>query len=229
MTVDLNVRAETMEHVEAFAALAKRLGFEIIVTSYGREAKIIPTKDVQIKILRRRELRGKTINALKTQTNQFRRKAAILAVPLGGGSVTNWAAKDPRIDLLTLASLDRKMSLSRTTARIAAASDTALEIPIEPLLRHRGLDRSRYLKAYREAVEVALAADMQVVLVSGAVDVFDLRSPDALSYIGAVIGLDRKYVQNALRWARNRVLRNLERMRPEFITPGVEIVGRVSE
>ncbi len=233
MTADLNVRAKTLQQVSEFKALAEALGIEIIVTCCDELAH--PSQDqgsdkATVRVFTRRDLHGRTVNALKTQTNQFRRRNAILAVPLGATSATNWAAEDPRVDLLTVTNLDRKAQLKRSTARFAASSDTALEIPIRPLIRTVGLDRSRYLKAYRETIETALTAEMQVVLSSSAADAYELRSPAGLCYIGTVLGLDRKYVKDSLEWAKRRVLRNVDRFRPEFIAPGVEIVrGRPSD
>ena len=224
MVTDLYVHA-TETNVDLFAQMASALGIDTIAAPSPQDADPVRYLD-RVKIVRRVDLRGKIISALKTQTLQNRRCAVILAVPLRGVNTANWAAEDPRIDLLTVTSTNREHQLKTTTAHLAADGDTALEIPLRPLVINRGLDRSLILKAFREAVSVALSAGMQIVISSHARHPLEMRSGPAIEFVGTILELDRKYCRDAMRWADNRISRNEQRLDPDFIAPGLEVVRR---
>ncbi|MCF2137242.1 MAG: hypothetical protein K9W43_08370 [Candidatus Thorarchaeota archaeon] len=224
MGIDLNVQIGKKD-VIGFVTMAERLSIDYIIAARSQGEKI-STSNEQVQILPRTDLTGNTLNALRTQINQTRRRSIIVAVPLKGINIANWAADDARIDVLTLTSRERKYGLKTTTAKLAASSGIALELPIRPLLTSMGFERSKILKIYREATTTALEAGMQVVLSSGAQIPIEMRSPAAIRYIGTVVGLTKKYLQDAEKWAHKRILQNMSRMDKDFIAPGIRIINR---
>ncbi|MHA1771123.1 MAG: RNase P subunit p30 family protein [Candidatus Thorarchaeota archaeon] len=222
MGIDLNVQIGR-GNIDEFVAMAERLGLEYIIATMTHWDKETTSKK-GVQILPRTNLTGKTLNALRTQINQTRRKAIIVSVPLKEINIVNWAAEDSRIDVLTLISRDRKYGLKPTTAKLAADSDIALELPIRPIMVSFGFERSKILKIYREATVTALEAGMQVVLSSGAQAPIEMRSPAAIRYIGEVVGLGKEYLSDAEKWGYERIQRNIERIDRDFIAPGIRIV-----
>jgi RNase P/RNase MRP subunit p30 len=104
---------------------------------------------------------------------------------------------------------------------------TALELQIAPLLNSSGLHRSKILKAYREAVVTAVGAGMGLVLSSGATHPMGLRSPLAMMHIGMLLGIDRTLAEKAVHELPTCIIeRNMKRLSPEYVGPGVEIVRR---
>ena len=148
----------------------------------------------------------------------------ILALEVGPIDRINWAVEDKRIDLLTI-NPSGDHALRATTARLASGTEVALEIQIAPLLQTSGLNRSKMLKIYREAIETARDNDMMIVLTSGARTPIELRSPVAMTHIGILLGLERSYAEKATdEFPSTIVLRNLKKLDPDYVTAGVELI-----
>jgi len=230
MTVDVGVYVPDMEKIGMFGKIAHQIGFTGIAVAGLMDQ---PYKHLaeNITVYRRVDITGKGINSLRKQIERVRKSTFIVAVQLGSIDLTNWAAEDRRIDLLTLdPSKDHK--LRETTACIASNSSTSLEIQIAPLLNSSGLNRSKILKAYREAIATAIDSGMGVVLSSGATHPMGLRSPLAMMHIGILLGIDRPLAERAVHELPTHIIEtSLKKLSSEFVSPGVEIVkrGRVHE
>jgi RNase P/RNase MRP subunit p30 len=110
---------------------------------------------------------------------------------------------------------------------LAAVSGTALEVPIEPLLTSSGLTRSKVIKVFRENVQTAMGARMQVILSSGSTTVMSMRSSTAMRYVGLLLGLDWHYTKVAVHDGPQDIIdRSRRRLSPDFIASGVEIIKR---
>lgn len=230
MTVDIGVYVSDMERISSFGKMAHQIGFTgIAVTGLMDQ----PFKHLaeDITAYRRVNITGRGINSLRKQIERVRKNTLVVAVQLGSIDLTNWAAEDRRVDLLTLdPSKDHR--LRETTACIASNSSTALEIQVAPLLNSSGLQRSKILKAYREAVTTAIDTGMGVVLSSGATHPMGLRSPLAMMHIGMLLGIDKPLVERAVHKLPTYIIeRSLKKLSSEFVGPGVEIVqkGKVHE
>ena len=155
--------------------------------------------------------------------------AMIVSVDLTSVDTANWAADDKRVDLLTLNHL-QEYRLRNTTARLGAASSTALEIKFEPLLNLTGLKRSKVIKTYRESVGTAIDSGMQVILSSGAKHPLHLRSARAMCYLCELLGMERKYAEHAVNQAPLDIVeRNRRKLSSDYIMDGLEIIQRGSE
>jgi ribonuclease P/MRP protein subunit RPP1 len=186
--------------------------------------------ETEVALVSRITLLSGKLNVLKNKIGRVRKQAVVVAVPVGGVTITNWAAEDERVDLLTLTDPSRENSLRTTTAGLAVDSGTALEIPIRPLLRTSGLTRSKTLKVYREACRTATDAGMSVVISSGATEPIQLRSPRALRCIAHLLGMEDGLAKSAVIETPERIVAtNLKRLRAEFVAPGIEVVERGDE
>ena len=137
----------------------------------------------------------------------------------------NWAASDSKVDLLTL--LPTNSELRNTTARLASKSGIALEVPITPLLGVAGLERSRILKNYSEAITTARKAGMNTILSSGSSEPIQMRSPWALSHIGALLGIDIQRAKNAiLKYSGLIITENIKRLGDNHVSDGIDIISR---
>ena len=228
MSVDLGVLASDATEIDSFSAMASKLGltgFAIV----GLPNEPFKTLAEGMMVYSRVILHGKSINSVRKQIDQIRRKSMIVSVPLKSIEVTNWAAEDKRIDLLTIEpSLENR--LRDTTARLASISNTSLEIQIAPLLKLSGLNRSKILKLYRESVTTAMDAGMDVVLTSGAIHPMGLRSSVAMANIGILLGMDRSYADRAASdFPKSIIERNMKKLQPGFVNSGVEIIHKGEE
>ncbi len=224
--IDLNVCPSNKNDVHLFKDMAKTLGFTGIATSFDVEQ----TESVQEEgffLVRREEIATKQLNHLKKILNQIRNRSLLISLSLGGIDGLNWAASDGRIDLITLYGTSGSKSLRTTTAKLAAESGTFLEVVVAPLINVIGLVRSKMLKYYREAISIAKAVEMPVMISSGAKEPMHMRAPMALVYIGQMLGLDFQSARDAVFKLPHELLeRNKRKISPDMIAPGVEVVRR---
>lgn len=223
MTIDVGVSISDMKSVALFGEFAHRIGFSGFAVS-GVVDQPVTELPEGIKVYRRVDLVGKGMNSLRNQIERVKKSAIIIAAQLGPIDTTNWVADDQRVDLLTF-DPSKEYKLRETTASLASASATFLEIRIAPLLHSSGLQRSKILKAYRETVTTAVDAGMGLVLSSGAVNPMQLRSPVAMQHIGMLLGIDRVLAERAIDGLPAQLIeRSMKKRRPEFVSPGVEIL-----
>jgi RNase P/RNase MRP subunit p30 len=226
MTVDLNVRIDKHSDLDSFVEMARALGLEGIATSLKLETPFSRLEDGFLLAVRT-DLGATALGSLKKKVGLARQRSALVVVQLGKTQVSNWAAEDNRVDILALSNLSKENSLKLSTAKLAAQSGTALEIPVSPLLATAGLERSKIIKRYRECIQTALKSGMQLVLTSGASKPILMRSPDALRYIGEVLGMESAYLRNAVKDFPKALLGKNERsLSADSIARGVEIVHR---
>ncbi len=224
MSIDLCVRIDRPEALSSFAAMAKTLGFVGLATSLDLGSSSFTAENGTL-IYRRTELNGRSLSTLKHQVAQVRRQSAVVAVPLRGADVINWAAEDPRVDLITVVDDNRENMLRESTAKLAAEHDIALEIKVSGLLETYGLDRSRIIKTFRENVTTAVHAGQQVVLSSDASHPIGMRSPTAMQWIGRLLGLEGAYLKDAVETvSAGIVARNIRKLASSVLASGVEIV-----
>ncbi len=228
MSVDLGVLASDATEIDLFSDMASKLGltgFAVV----GLHTEPFTTLTENMMVYSRVILHGKSVNSVRKQIDKTRRKSMIVSVPLKSIEITNWAAEDKRVDILTVDSTHENR-LRDTTARLASISNTSLEIQIAPLLKSSGLNRSKILKLYRESVSTAMDAGMNVILTSGAIHPMGLRSSVAMAHIGILLGMDRAYADNAVsNFPKSIIERNMKKLQPGFVSSGVEILEKGEE
>ena len=228
MSFDLGVLTKDVAEIDSFGDMANKLGlkgFAIV----GMQSEPLKTITADLQVCNRVILHGKSINSVRKQIDKIRRKAMIVSVPLRSIEVTNWAAEDKRVDLLTVDPMQDNR-LRDTTAHLASMTNTHLEIQIAPLLKSSGLNRSKILKSYRESVSTARDGGMDVVLTSGAIHPLGLRSAVAMAHIGILLGMDRAYADSAASSLPLSIIeRNMKKLQPGFVSSGVEVLQKGAE
>ncbi|MFW9887164.1 MAG: RNase P subunit p30 family protein [Candidatus Thorarchaeota archaeon] len=225
MPIDLNV-SPTSKNLDSFVKMAAKLGLTGFTTFLERDEPF-ETLEGGMNLFTRTNLPENGFRAAKKAVKEARSSAAVIAVPLRGVDIANWAAEDDRVDLLTLDKPNNEYVLRESTAKLAAVSGTALEIPIRPLLQSSGLARSKVIKAFRENVQTAFRAKMQVIVSSGSKNMMSMRSPTAMRYVGLLLGLDWHSTKTAVHEGPQGIIdRNRRRLSPDFIAPGIEVVKR---
>ena len=222
MKIDLGVMNSDSAVIESFYQMGRNLSLSGFATSSICD-KPVKTLE-QIEVYRRVNIKNKNIGSIKKQIEQSRRSSVILALEMGPIDRTNWAIEDKRVDLLTI-NPSGEHALRATTARLASGAEVALEIQIAPLLQTSGLNRSKILKVYREAIETANDNDMMIVLTSGARTPIELRAPVAMTHIGRLLGLERSCAEEAIDEVPSTIIsRNLKKLDPDYVTAGVEVI-----
>lgn len=226
--LDLNVNIHEREQVTRFKELARQLGLHGMATPENLP-DIITTMD-EFLVLKRYNLQGTTTTTMKKQLKRKRYQVAIVSAPLINIRVANWAAAESRVDLLTVTHPYSKLHLRGSTAGIAADTGTALEIPFFPVLTTTGLARAKIIKAFREAVKIALSAEMPIVITSAAEYPMAMRAPRAMECIGNLFGLSQHQARLAVVGTPSRIIATNEKKLGEtFVADGIEIVRRDTE
>jgi RNase P/RNase MRP subunit p30 len=205
--------------------MARKIGFTGIATN-----NIEGESDQQLKngflILRRADVSGKGLKSIRKKVDSIRRNSMIVSVKLASVEVANWAADDSKVDLLTL-DHSHENRLRESTARLAAKSGTALEVRFEPLIELNGLNRSKVIKVYREAIRTATDSGMQVILSSGANYPLQMRSAVSVRHLGELLGMEPKIAEYSIKQAPLDIIeRNRNRFGSEYVTEGVEVIKR---
>jgi RNase P/RNase MRP subunit p30 len=176
-------------------------------------------------LMTRVDLVGKGLDSTKKLLARIGRQVAVIAVPLTDIEISNWAAENSRVDLLTVTELSKESTIRESTAKLAALNGIALEIPVAPLLRFSGLERSKVLKVYRESVTTAIAAGMKVVLSSFASEPIFMRAPAAMWHIGIILGMDKRQSRECVFQVPDQILsRSEKKKRSQSFAPGIEVV-----
>jgi RNase P/RNase MRP subunit p30 len=222
-SIDFGVYISDSTSLESFIEITQRIGLTGFATPI--EGDLI-SKEHGLSVLKRADVLSRGLNAVKKQITRIRPQAMIVAVRLTTIEIANWAAEDSRVDLLTL-DPSRNNQIRESTARLAASSGTCLEIQFTPLLNSIGLNRSKIIKAYREAMETATDAGMPLILSSGAKHPLNMRSAVAMRHIGILLGLDSKLAETVVSKTPFKILeRNQRRLSPDFVGEGIEIIQR---
>jgi len=225
VVIDIGVCASESKGLDSFIEMARKLGFTGLATD-NIEGE--PEQRLQdgFSILKRADFSGRGLKSLRKQIENVRKHVMIVSVRLASIETANWAAEDQRVDLLVV-DPSRENRFRQTTARLASSSDTALEIKFEPLLHMVGLNRSKVIKNYRESIQIAIDAGMQVILSSGAKHPLHMRSPMAMRFLGELLGMETKYAENAIMNApTDLVRRNRERFESNHGMKGLKILRR---
>jgi RNase P/RNase MRP subunit p30 len=229
VVIDLGVYVPDSNSLEAFIQMAQKLGFTGFATPHTENEPEHSFANSRFSVLKRADLTGNNIKSIRKRVDDVRKHSMIVSVGLASVETANWAADDKRVDLLTLNHL-RDYRLRDTTARLGAASNTALEIKFEPLLNLAGLNRSKVIKMYRESISTAISSGMQVILSSGAKHPLHMRSPRAMQYLCELLGMEPKYAEHAVNHAPIDIVEeNRRRFRSDYIRDGLEIIQRGTE
>jgi RNase P/RNase MRP subunit p30 len=228
VVIDIGVCISDPESLESFVQMARRLGFTGLA-SHNIEGGPEQYFDNEFLILKRTDVTGKSLKSIRKQVDSVRSHSMIVAIKLASVETANWAAEDHRVDLLTL-DPSREFRFRSTTARLAAASDTVLEIRFEPLLHSDGLNRSKIIKSYRESIRTAIDSGMQIILSSGATHHLHMRSAAGMRFLGELLGMKPKYAETAVNQTPMEIIeRNRRRFNPDYVAEGVEIIRKGAE
>ncbi|KXH70560.1 MAG: hypothetical protein AM326_04140 [Candidatus Thorarchaeota archaeon SMTZ-45] len=228
MVIDIGVYGSDQKSLDSFVEMARKLGFTGFATHNVEGG---PDQQLQdgFSILKRVDFSVRGVKALRKQVDSIRKHVMIVSVKLASVETANWAAGDQRVDLLVL-DPSKEKKFRQTTARLAASSNTALEVKFEPLLHMVGLNRSKVIKSYRESIRTAIDAGMQVILSSGAKNPLHMRSPMAMRFIGELLGMEAKYAENAIMHKPIEMIeRNRERFASNHVVEGLKILRKEDE
>jgi RNase P/RNase MRP subunit p30 len=234
---DLNllVPLHNLSQVEGMIKNTYELGYNLIGVPFSphvRQEQISQLRSIchkiNIDLTTRVNFFPRNSNELLHSLRRFRRKFEIISVMCHTKDVARQAAKDRRVDLLQFSATKlRKRFFDKGEAELASQAFSSLEIEMAPLLQLDGASRIRLL--YRLQREVALAEKFKVpvIISSGATNEYQMRGARDYAAVASLFDLQASSAFKALSENPYAIVeRNREKLSPEYVAPGIRVVGR---
>jgi len=188
-------------------------------------------KDAKIDFVLRVDFAPKTPGELLHDLRRFRRRFEVVSVTCTSKRVARQAAKDRRVDLLSFPATDiYKRFFDRAEAELASKALSGLEIEMAPLLSLSGSSRIRLLSRLRREIAIAKRFNVPVVVSSGATNEYLMRSPHDYAALATLFDMPLPYALRALSEDPLAIIeRNREKLSPNYVAPGVRVVGRKTD
>lgn len=195
---DLYIRAEDLEKAVEFG---EKLGYEGIGLATEFEDKdqvdgfVDDLKELRdgtdIDIISACEIDPESVKEMKREIGKVRQKVEVVIVRGGDFEINKNAVRDSRVDLLVQPERNRKDSgLDHKTARLAAENEVAIGIALHPLINTYGRIRSHVMNHIKRILRLCEKYDARSVVVSGAMDAYEMRDPRELASLPQVLGFD---------------------------------------
>jgi RNase P/RNase MRP subunit p30 len=231
----LRVPLNNLAQTEKMVKKAVELGYSLVAIPLPSNAKQREVGQLQricskakVDLATRLNLSPRNRDELLHSLRRYRRKFEIIAVTCHTKDVARHAARDRRVDLLQFSVSNlRKRYFDEAEAELASQAFASLEIEISSLLQLKGSQRIHLLSRLRQEVAAAERLKVPVTLSSGATNEFLMRGSYDCAALAALFDLPLSPALRAL--SENpyaMVERNREKLSPNYVAPGVRVVGR---
>jgi RNase P/RNase MRP subunit p30 len=235
--VDLYLRApiKDLDQVERVVRRSCELGYRLVgillppnITRGQIEQLQHICSDAKIDFVTRVNFSPKTPRELLHDLRRFRRKFEVISVTCTSKGVARQAAKDRRVDLLRFPATNlRKRFFDRAEAELASKALCSLEIEMAPLLLLTGFSRIRLLSRLRREVAIAERFKVPVTISSGATNEYLIRGPYDYAALTTLFDMSMPSALCALSENSLAIVeRNREKLSPNYVAPGIRVVGR---
>jgi RNase P/RNase MRP subunit p30 len=235
--VDLNLRAptENIQQTQEMINKATQLGYSHIAiplppnvaTQQISQLKHF-CKESKADFITRVNLVPRNANELLHDLRRLRRKFEIVAVRCNTKDVARQAARDRRVDLLQFSVTNlRQRFFDESETELASQALSSLEIEVAPILQLTSFSRVKLLGRLRKEVATAQRAKVPVTLSSGATAPHLLRSARDYATLATLFDLCSPSALKALsETPLGLVERNRKKLSPNYVAPGIRVVGR---
>ena len=219
--------------LKQLASTAKELGYRgMSFTEYFQNLNQIKKlyeeiekvkKKVKIEIFLGFEARS--TRELDNLTN-IRRKFDVLLARGGDLKLNRMACETPEVDILTHPEYERTDSgLNHILVKEAAKNNVAIEINFREILITGKGSRSRILSNIENNINIAKKYHAPIILCSGAISHFELRSPECLISMANQLGLELNEAKDSISKIPEHIIRQSnERRNGKWVAPGIRVV-----
>jgi len=238
--VDLHLRApiKDLDQVERMVKKSSELGYRLVgiplppnITGGQIDQLQHICNDAKIDLVTRVNFSPKTPHELLHDLRRFRRKFEVISVTCTSKGVARQAAKDRRVDVLHFLAVDlRKRFFDDAEAELASKSLSSLEIEMSSLLSLTGISRIHLLSRLRREVAIAEKFRVPVTISSGATNEYLIRGPRDYAALTVLFDMPMSSALRALsEIPLAMVERNREKLSPDYIAPGIRVIGRKND
>jgi len=219
--------------LEQLAETAKQLGFNgICFVFYYQDDR---QKDILLAEMNRigKEIgietylgfEARDLKELRVLTNK-RRSFDILLVRGGDLELNRAACETPEVDILTHPEYQRNdPGLDHVCMKFAAKNKVAIEMNFREILISNKATRAKIMYNIKHNIEVAKKYHAPVILCSGAISHWELRSPECLISMATQLGLELKDAKKSISEVPENIIKRVkERKSKKWVMPGVKVV-----
>jgi ribonuclease P/MRP protein subunit RPP1 len=233
---DLHLRFSRgdLKELEEMLRFSSELGYSTLAVSFSHNMKEEIKKarticsDLGVDLVTRVDLEPKTGGELLEAVKGLRYRFEIIAVKCLTKNVARQAAKDRRVDILdfpTDPAHREKMHFDRQEAVLASGALSALEINASTILGEEPSRRARLLTTVRKEIAEAQRMGVPFILSSGAENLYGLRPPRDLASLLTLMDVNWESALDAVSGEPLKIVeRNREKLKAEYISPGVRVV-----
>lgn len=156
----------------------------------------------------------------------IRRKFDVLLVRGGDLKLNRVACETAEVDILTHPEYERFDSgLNHVLVKEAVKNNVAIEMNFREILITSKNSRSRVLSNIANNIKLAKKYHAPIILCSGAISHFELRSPKCLMSMADQLGLELKDAKESVtKIPENIIKQSKERKNEKWVSPGVKVI-----
>ena len=157
---------------------------------------------------------------------EMRRRFDMLLVHGGDLKLNRLACETSEVDILTHPELGRSDSgLNHVLVKAAAKNNVAIEINFREILLANKRSRSLVIKNIIRNISLAKKFHAPIIVCSGAISHWELKSSEILVSMANLLGLELKEAKECISKVPEKIIRHgVERQTNKWVMPGVKIV-----
>ena len=231
----LRVPLEDQHKAETMIQKASKLGYSLVgipLPPHATKEQVSKLRyicsNAKLDFATRVNFSPRNSNELLQSLRRYRRKFEIVAVRCHTKDVARQAVKDRRVDLIQFSATNiRKRFFDEAEAELASQALSSLEIELAPMLQLTSFSRVRLLSRLRREAATAERFKVPITLSSGATNEQFIRSPRDYAALTTLFDLSMSSALRALsETAWVTVERNRRKLSPDYVAPGIRVVGR---
>ena len=150
-----------------------------------------------------------------------RTKVEIVVARGGTEEINRAILETPEVDILIGHDIQGRTGINHVTARLAKKNNVAIGFDMNSLMTSYRLGRIQEFAAMTDTAKLVRRFGSPFVLTSGAMELWDMRSPSELVAMGKQLGFSEAQARKGL--SEGIVRENKKRLSRKWIMPGVEV------
>ncbi len=175
-------------------------------------------------------IKDKNDRQLKDQVRKFRNDYHIIAIEPISDSQARWASRDGRVDIVTFNDQNIEIMLHESIYSLAKAHSKVIEFQMKPILTARKSIQGKLVRQYSKVYSYIKQRNVKYCLSSGVKKVHHINEMDTWRTIATLFGVEYSKGKEAISTTCLEIyLRNIERLKPEYIGEGMFIESEEEE
>lgn len=171
------------------------------------------------------KIQSKSSKELLKYVKKYRDKIDIIMVEGGILKINRQALELHNVDILSTPELNRQDNgLDHILARLGSTHRVAIELNFKELLKKKHYERAKILWAFRRNILLAKKYDTPIVISSGAMDRYDIKSPNDLRSFLNTLTEDANYSKHIMETTYKIVEYRTHLKKNNVIRYGLEII-----